>query len=52
MKLGQARYALSSQQLWSGKERSFNYDLFYETLLKLFELDDEWREETLHWWNE
>lgn len=50
--LGQARFALSSQQTWNGKDGAFDYEAFFETLLQLFELDPEWKEETLCWWNQ
>lgn len=52
MILGQARFALSSQQTWNGKDGAFDYEEFFKTLLKIFELDPEWKEETLCWWNE
>ncbi|KAI9446932.1 hypothetical protein BJY52DRAFT_1420586 [Lactarius psammicola] len=48
----QARFALSAQQTWTGKEHHFDYEEFFETLLQVFELDNDWCKETLSWWNE
>ncbi|KAI9465094.1 hypothetical protein BJY52DRAFT_1221184 [Lactarius psammicola] len=48
----QAHFALSAQQTWTGKEHHFDYEEFFETLLQVFELDNDWCKETLSWWNE
>ncbi|KAF8258317.1 hypothetical protein EI94DRAFT_1708102 [Lactarius quietus] len=35
------RFALSSQQMWSGKDGTFNYEDFMEVLLSFFEHDED-----------
>ena len=51
MILYQACFSLSSQQLWNVKDGQFNYSVFYEMVIQIFELDKEWKEDTLAWWN-
>ncbi|KAH9015649.1 hypothetical protein EDB84DRAFT_1567627 [Lactarius hengduanensis] len=46
-----ARFSISSQQTWSCKEGPFDYDAFSETLFGLFEVDKNWTQETISWWN-
>ncbi|KAI9433957.1 hypothetical protein H4582DRAFT_2081635 [Lactarius indigo] len=47
----QARFALSSQQTWSGKDEDFDYEEFTENLFKVFEENEQWAEQTIRWWN-
>ncbi|KAF8271152.1 hypothetical protein EI94DRAFT_614436 [Lactarius quietus] len=47
----QARFALSDQGSWTGRDKAFDYEEFAETLFKIFELDDEWAAQTVRWWN-
>ncbi|KAH9172692.1 hypothetical protein EDB89DRAFT_1906001 [Lactarius sanguifluus] len=48
----QARFALSSQQTWSAKDGLFDYEEFFETLLQVFEVSEDWTNRTLRWWNQ
>ncbi|KAH9069694.1 hypothetical protein EDB83DRAFT_2518048 [Lactarius deliciosus] len=48
----QARFALSSQQTWSAKDGLFDYEEFFETLLWVFEVSEDWTNRTLRWWNQ
>ncbi|KAF8258742.1 hypothetical protein EI94DRAFT_1707712 [Lactarius quietus] len=47
----QARFALGSQEIWSGQDATFEYEVFTNTLFELFSLDKTWTRETLAWWN-
>ncbi|KAI9448491.1 hypothetical protein H4582DRAFT_2069002 [Lactarius indigo] len=49
--LTRARFALSSQQTWSGKDEDFDYEEFAENLFKVFEENEQWAEQTIQWWN-
>ncbi len=51
MTRGKARFALSSQPTWTGKDGTFNYEDFAEMLFQVFKQDDEWTEDTIRWWN-
>ena len=42
---------LSSQQTWSGKDGLFNYEDFGQILQLVLEQDENWTNETIHWWN-
>ena len=46
-----ARFALSSQQTWSGKDGQFNYEDFAANLRQVFEADEAWARSTIRWWN-
>ncbi|KAF8267703.1 hypothetical protein EI94DRAFT_1801346 [Lactarius quietus] len=46
-----ARFALGSQEIWSGQDAMFEYEVFTNTLFELFSLDKTWTRETLAWWN-
>ncbi|KAH9028514.1 hypothetical protein EDB84DRAFT_1563091 [Lactarius hengduanensis] len=50
--LVRARFALSSQQTWSAKDGLFDYEEFFETLLRVFEVSEDWTKRTLRWWNQ
>ncbi|KAI9431323.1 hypothetical protein H4582DRAFT_2085154 [Lactarius indigo] len=43
----QARFALSSQQTWSGKDEDFDYEEFAENLFKVFEENEQWAEQMI-----
>ncbi|KAH9019021.1 hypothetical protein EDB85DRAFT_2154100 [Lactarius pseudohatsudake] len=47
----QARFALSSQQAWSGKDEDFDYEEFADNIFKVFDENEEWAEQTIRWWN-
>ncbi|KAN0130316.1 hypothetical protein V8E53_011862 [Lactarius tabidus] len=46
-----ARHTLSTQNTWSGKDGTFDYQDFAGLLFKLFELDEEWTKQTIRHWN-
>ncbi|KAN0139301.1 hypothetical protein V8E53_002802 [Lactarius tabidus] len=46
-----ARHTLSTQNTWSGKDGTFDYQDFAGLLFKLFELDKEWTKQTIRHWN-
>ncbi|KAN0140598.1 hypothetical protein V8E53_001807 [Lactarius tabidus] len=47
----QARFALGSQETWTGTDAMFNYDAFTGILFEVFKLDTTWTKETIAWWN-
>ena len=49
----QARFAISSIDMWSPDDGTFNYPTFYRRIVDLFEMyqADKWMKETLAWWN-
>ena len=50
----QAYVALSSMSQWGSSDNLFNIQLFYDTIVEMFERDpkDSWVVDTLKWWNE
>ncbi|KAH9012143.1 hypothetical protein EDB84DRAFT_1569336 [Lactarius hengduanensis] len=46
-----ARFTLSSQTAWTGKDGAFNYEDFTDTLFQVFHENKEWADETIRWWN-
>ena len=48
---GQARFALGSQDVWSGRDAMFDYGEFAGVLFEIFKLDKTWTNETIAWWN-
>ncbi|KAF8257384.1 hypothetical protein EI94DRAFT_1709143 [Lactarius quietus] len=47
----QVRFVFGSQEIWSGQDAMFDYEVFTNTLFELFGLDKTWTRETLTWWN-
>ncbi|ETW85813.1 hypothetical protein HETIRDRAFT_448800 [Heterobasidion irregulare TC 32-1] len=49
----QARFAISSIEMWSPDDGTFNYPIFYRRIVELFERyqADKWTKDTLAWWN-
>ncbi|KAH9177216.1 hypothetical protein EDB89DRAFT_1902451 [Lactarius sanguifluus] len=46
-----ARFTLSSQSTWTGKDGAFNYEDFADTLFQVLQENKEWADETIRWWN-
>ena len=47
----QYQHSLSAQNTWSGKDGTFDYQDFAHMLFKVFELDEEWTDQTIWHWN-
>ncbi|ETW82482.1 hypothetical protein HETIRDRAFT_314971, partial [Heterobasidion irregulare TC 32-1] len=49
----QACFAISSIEMWSPDDSTFNYPIFYRWIVELFERyqADKWTKDTLAWWN-
>ncbi|PPR03035.1 hypothetical protein CVT24_012266, partial [Panaeolus cyanescens] len=50
------RHAATTVSMWDKDDRSFNYQLFFDLVVSLFDKSDEvadieWIDETLKWWN-
>ncbi|KAN0135071.1 hypothetical protein V8E53_006962 [Lactarius tabidus] len=45
-----ARFTITNESQWSGKDGLFDYQDFAELLFTIFEQDSDWTEETLKWW--
>ena len=50
------RFTMSKAESWSVQDDAFNYEIFFNSILELFYIEDdllkEWAEETLDWWNQ
>jgi hypothetical protein len=54
---GQARFFLSTTEVWGLEDGDFNLEQFHSAIIELFEpdtvdaADDAWVTETLAWWD-
>lgn len=48
----QARFGISNEDAWTGKDETFNYQIFFNIIVGLFDdSEDSWCKETLEYWN-
>ncbi|KAN0128004.1 hypothetical protein V8E53_014181 [Lactarius tabidus] len=46
-----ARHTLSTQNTWSSKDGTFDYQDFSSLLFQILDLNKEWTSQTIHFWN-
>ncbi|KAF8263533.1 hypothetical protein EI94DRAFT_1703920 [Lactarius quietus] len=47
----QARFAISSEPNWGTMDGLFDYDVFFNVIVEIFDQDEEWKQDTIQWWN-
>ncbi|KAF8264624.1 hypothetical protein EI94DRAFT_1592399 [Lactarius quietus] len=47
----QARFAITSEANWSAVDGLFDYKVFFNMIIEIFDQDEDWKQDTIQWWN-
>ncbi|KAF8269196.1 hypothetical protein EI94DRAFT_1799482 [Lactarius quietus] len=46
-----ARFAITSEANWSAMDGLFDYKVFFNMIIEIFNQDEDWKQDTIQWWN-
>ncbi|KAF8267155.1 hypothetical protein EI94DRAFT_1701250 [Lactarius quietus] len=47
----QAQFTITSEANWSAVDGLFDYEVFFNMIIEIFDQDEDWKQDTIQWWN-